>query len=297
MTPARPPASQTRRPAFLRLLPLPLGVALILILNSCGLAREAMYAPRNGPIAISEWTNSPPREVKVTTQDGLGLQGFYFPGSPQDPDIFIFFHGRKAHQGVGAKYAQYLATEGNAVLAASYRGFGGNPGSPSKEGMLKDAAAFIKEARLLKGPQARLWLIGHSLGGAVALRAANADGHVAGVIALSTFATLDEAAPPLLRGFLPDRWNNLAEVAQLSAPLLILQGEKDDIIPPASGRALFERAEGPAAYISLKNRTHKPYMQELGPWTSKAIAALAGRRADMLPVMPSGWVLAGTRNP
>lgn len=280
-----------------RALPLPLALAAVLLLDSCGLAREAMYAPRNDPIAIGDWTARTPQELHVTTEDGLRLQGFYFAGAPSDPDIFIFFHGRKAHQGVGAKYAQYLATEGNAVLVASYRGFGDNPGSPSKEGMLKDAAAFIREARSLKGPQARLWLVGHSLGGAVALRAATADGHVAGVVTLSTFATINEAAPPILRGLLPDRWNNLAEVSRLTVPLLILQGAQDDIIPSASGAELLEHASGPAAYISMRNRAHKPYMQELGPWTSKAIAAMTGGRTDMLPGLPADWVLAGMRNP
>lgn len=292
MTRAMVPAGKPRAPFLL-----PLLTGALLVLNGCGLAREAMYAPRNDPIAIAEWTHTPPREIHVTTGDGLRLQGFYFPGDPDDPDIFVFFHGRKAHQGVGAKYAQYLATEGNSVLAASYRGFGGNPGSPSKEGMLQDAAAFLKEARMLKGPQARLWLVGHSLGGAVALRAANDDGHVAGVIALSAFATVDQAAPPVFRSFLPDSWDNLTQASQLTAPLLILQGAKDTVIPATSGSQLLKKAAGPAAYISMRNRTHKPYMQELGPWTSKAIAALLNRRTDRLPGMPSDWVLAGIRAP
>lgn len=278
-------------------LALSLTASAAVLLNSCGLAREAMYAPRNDRIVIEEWTKTRPLDTEVKTDDGLRLQGFYFPGAPDDPDIFIFFHGRGAHQGVGAKYAQYLATEGNAVLVASYRGFGGNPGSPSRKGMLKDATAFLKEARALKGPGARLWLVGHSLGGAVALQSAASHGDVAGVIALSTFATVEEAAPALVRGFLPDAWDNLQLVGQIGVPLLILQGNKDDVIPLNSGAQLLAAAHGPAAYISMLNRTHKPYMQELGPWTSKAIAAMSNNEMDMLPELPADWILAGTHVP
>src|SRR3546814_17104596 len=90
------------------------------------------------------------------------LTGYYWPGDPDDKDIVVFFHGRGAHQGVGAKYAQYIAGHGDNVLVASYRGFGGNPGQPSKPGLLKDADAFIAEARKRAGAGARLWLVGHS---------------------------------------------------------------------------------------------------------------------------------------
>lgn len=272
-------------------------LGLALLLDGCGLAREALYAPRNDAIVIADWTNAPPREVHAQTADGLRLQGFYWPGDPAGRDIILFFHGRHAHQGVGAKYAQYLQGHGEAVLVASYRGFGGNPGSPSRAGMLKDAAAFIALARALKGPESRLWLVGHSLGGAVALQAAADDGHVAGVVAISTFARMREAAPVLLREMLPDRWNNLDAVARLKVPLLILQGSKDTTIPPDSGSELLAAAHGPAAYVSLLGATHKPYMQQIGPWTSGAIAALRDGDLTALPPLPEGWRIAGERRP
>src|SRR3546814_14121750 len=108
------------------------------------------------PIDIREWTSTPPEEIKVVTSDGLTLTGYYWPGDTGDKDIVVFFHGRGAHQGVGAKYAQYIAGHGDNVLVASYRGFGGNPGQPATPGLSQDAEAFVAEPRTRAGAGATI---------------------------------------------------------------------------------------------------------------------------------------------
>src|SRR3546814_1528949 len=110
---------------------------LMLSANGCTIAREALYAPRESPIDIREWTNTPPEEIKVVTSDGLNLTGYYWPGDPDDKDIVVFFNGTVAHQGVGAKSAQYIAGLGDNVLVSSHRGFVVNPGQHSKSRLLK----------------------------------------------------------------------------------------------------------------------------------------------------------------
>src|SRR3546814_9510930 len=108
--------------------------------------------------------------MKVVTRDGMIVTVYYWAGDPDDKDIVVFFHGRGAHQGVGAKYAQYIAGHGDNVLVASYRGFGGNPGQPSKPGLLRDADAFIDEARKRVGAGERLGPVGQYLGSDGALQ-------------------------------------------------------------------------------------------------------------------------------
>jgi alpha-beta hydrolase superfamily lysophospholipase len=277
----------------LSLLALPL-LAATLAAGGCGIARQALYAPRAEAVTIADWTNTPPQTLDVRSADGLGLQGFYWPGAPGDRDVFLFFHGRRAHQGVGAKYAQYLRGRGDAVLVASYRGFGGNPGRPSKEGLLRDATAFVAKARELAGPGARLWFVGHSLGAAVALEAACSDGHPAGVITISAFADIREATPALISSVLPDSWDNRAAVRCIKAPMLILQGSADDIVPPKSAGELLTQTGGPAEAITMIGWTHKPVMQTLGPWTAQAIEALAKGSTAPLPPLPADWTVMGT---
>lgn len=279
-----------------RVLALPL-LAALLAAGGCALARDALYAPRSAPVAIASWTGSTPQTLAVATSDGLSLQGFYWPPTPGDRDVFLFFHGRGAHQGIGAKYAQYLRGRGDAVLVASYRGFGGNPGHPSREGMLKDAAAFIAKARQLAGTNARLWLVGHSLGAAVALQSACTDGHVAGVVTISAFADLRDAAPPLTRPFLPDQWDNRTAAHCVRAPLLILHGAQDKLVSPASAASLLQNSGGPATAIAIADWAHKPVMQTMGPWVAAAIDTLASGPATPLPPLPPLWQMQGVHRP
>jgi len=272
-------------------------LALLALLQGCALARDALYRPRSGPIDIARFTAAVrPEEIRVATAGGTPLQGFYWAGAPGDRDLILFFHGRHAHQGIAAKYAQYLLGAGDAVMVASYRGFGPNPGHPSRARMLQDAAAFTREARARCGEGCRLWFAGHSLGGAVALEAARADGHAAGVVTISTFARLRDAAPPLLRPFLPDRWDNLAAARGITAPLLAIQGEVDKVVPPRSADQLAAVAGGPVAEIRIAGMGHAPNMAAIGPWVRDAIAgADRGSGWQDLPATPPGWTVVAAR--
>src|SRR3546814_2561461 len=71
-------------------------------------------------------------------------------------------------------------------------------------------------------------------------------------------------------------------------------GGKDDVVPASSSEELLEAASGPAAFISMKDWTHKPVMQKLGPWISHAIETMRGGKVDMLPELLKGWSLAGS---
>lgn len=275
-----------------RLCAVALGAAAVTGLSSCGVARNVLYSPRTGPVAISQWTNEAPAPLSVTTSDGLALTGYYWPGASDDPDIFVFFHGRHAHQGIGAKYAQYLRGRGDGVLVASYRGFGDNPGRPSKDGMIHDAAAFVAKARALAGPDARLWLVGHSLGAAVALQAARGEPNIGGVITIGAFARIQDATPPLLRGLLPDQWDNRDAVRNADEPLILLHGSADRVVPPGSAGALARLSPRHATAIMMGDSAHKPNMQKIGPWISAAIETVAAAGKGTLPPLPDGWVMA-----
>ena len=179
---------------------------------------------------------------------------------------------------------------GNAVVVASYHGFSGNPGRPSQTRMMADAAAFIAFAREKAGPNARVWLIGHSIGAAVVLNAAAVDQSIEGVIAMNAFSRVAAAAPRITRALIPDRWDNLTALKSLKHPVIFMQGGRDRIVPASSGDELFSAYGGPSSLIIGETAYHNPDMATLGPWLNAAIAAMQTGSLATLPSPPPGWV-------
>ena len=265
-------------------------VAAMVSLGGCAISRQIVYAPDHDAVALEPGPAGLPQPIHVTSADGLDLAGYYWPGAPGDPDVAIYFHGRHWNAQRSANAARYLSGAGDAVIVASYRGFDDNPGRPSEDGLSRDAAAFIARARALGGPDARIWLVGHSIGAAVALRAAAQDGHVDGVIALSSFVRIADAAPRITRALIPDRWDNAAALAALHIPVIFIQGALDRLVPQGSAATLFAGYDGPASLVMGEESRHNPDMAQIGPWISQAIAAMAGGTLATLPAPPPGWV-------
>lgn len=265
------------------------------VLSGCGLARKAMYAPSTWTVDIrSRVWKVAPEEITVTTSDQLTLTGYYWAGAKDDPDTILFFHGRGSHQAIAARYAQHLIGRGDNVLVVSYRGFGGNPGTPSRVGILRDADAFVAEAVRRTGPGARLWFVGHSLGGAVAFAAAEKYGSASGVFAISTFSAFKEAAPKIVRGLLPEKWDNLAVASRLHVPVVLLHGTADDVVPYASMDKILKAAAGPALAITMPNETHTPNMKVIGPFLSAEVERINAGADPLSPPLPAGWVVSGS---
>ena len=270
-----------------------LALALAGALPGCAaISRDILYSPHRKPVA-AQWIGAPPQTISVTTPDKLDLKGYYWPGAPADPDIYVVFHGGNWNVEMNAQAAQHLVGAGNAVLVASYRGFEGNPGRLSQAGLMTDAAAFIAKARELAGPNPRVWLIGHSIGSSVALHAAARDPNVAGVIAMSVFVRIAAAAPKISRAFIPDRWNNLDALKALKVPVLFVQGDLDRLVPEGSADMLFKAYGGPSALVVGAQSRHNPDMALLSPWLNKVIDTMQDNPQAALPAPPAGWAEKG----
>lgn len=265
---------------------------LLATLAGCaGAIRERIYRADPAPVGIAQYVGTPPQPLSVRGEDGVALSGYYWPGAADDRDVLIFFHGRGSNQGVGARYAEHLTGHGDHVIVASYRGFGGNPGSPSQAGLMTDGRAFVAKARELAGPEARIFLVGHSLGGAVALHVA-ATVPVAGVVTLSTFDRLEESAPGGVGALLPDKWNNLDAVTKIRVPLVMMQGTVDDRVTMDQAADLFAAARSPAILLTVAGAGHNPRMDRLGPLVTEAVEAIDAATLSRYPAtLPPGMTV------
>ncbi|MET0249074.1 MAG: alpha/beta fold hydrolase [Sphingobium sp.] len=270
----------------------PIALSFALALSACSAQlREQIYKADAAPVELARYVRTMPGEEVVRTDDGLDLTGYYWPGAADDRDVIIFFHGRGSNQAVGARYAEYLTGKGDHVLVASYRGFGGNPGKPSEAGLIADGRAFVAKARDLAGPNAQIFLVGHSLGGAVALHVA-AHEHVAGVITLSTFDSFAASAPGGMGALLPDKWDNVAAAKKLRAPFVMTYGTADERVDRDQADALFRAAPSPSALVTVPGAGHNPQMDRLAPLITQAVAAIdADAMASYPDMLPEGMAV------
>lgn len=203
-------------------------------------------------------------EVRVRTADGLDLLAWYRAAASVGPvgrPTIIYFHGNGGHIGYrGGRVRTYLDA-GFGVLLVEYRGYGGNPGRPSEPGLALDAAAALAFLDAAGVAPERTVVYGESLGASVAVTLAAdqaASGRPVGAVVLEAppSSITDVAAyhyPWLpVRWLLTDRFEATQRIAAIAAPLLIVHGEADQVVPVHLGRALFAAAGEPkeAAWIA-----------------------------------------------
>lgn len=186
--------------------------------------------------------------VTLATADGLRLNAWYLAPAPGRP-VLAYFHGNGGNIGDRARRLRRFAAAGLGVLMPDYRGYGGNPGRPSEDGLYQDARAALDFLSARAIPAGRVVLWGESLGSGVAVRMA-AERAVAAVVLEAPYTSLADLArrsyPWIPTGLLlADRFPSRERIGRVTAPLLVLHGERDAIIPVAQGRALLAAAAGP----------------------------------------------------
>lgn len=199
------------------------------------------------------------REVYFDAADGVRLQALLLANSASDM-LTIYFHGNAGNIYHRIADLQRLRQSGVAVLGVSYRGYAGSEGSPSEPGIYLDAAAAFRYATATLGyPASRLVVMGRSIGSTAATDLAQ-DRVIAGLILVSPLSTAREQASEMGLGFAAglagNAFNNLEKVARVKAPLLVIHGTNDTLIPPGMGRAVFAAAAGAKQFAAIDGAGH-----------------------------------------
>ncbi len=187
--------------------------------------------------------------ISVQTADGLTLRGWYQPAADVKP-TFLFFHGNARNIEIRADKARAYTDAGYGMLLASYRGYGGNPGEPSEEGLYADGRAYL-DWLLASGVEAgSIVLYGESLGTAVAVQMAT-EYDVKAVILETPFSSALDLAKanypfiPFIELLLKDQYLSDEKIAAAKAPIFFGVAGQDFVTPPRFGRALYEAAREP----------------------------------------------------
>lgn len=244
-----------------------LGVGLVLLVVVIGvltagwrLQRRLIYFPDTAvPSAGSVLPGA--QEITIRTEDGLALGAWHVSPTGTDCGVTVLvMPGNAGSRALRAPLARRLAAKGVAVLLLDYRGYGGNPGSPSQEGLITDARAA--RAYLLDHgvPAQRLIYFGESLGAAVATRLA-AEVPPGGLVLRSPFTDLAAVGSqhyPLLpvRLLLRDRFPVIELIDQIRVPTVVVYGSADTIVPPEQSLAVAATAAGPARTVEIPRADH-----------------------------------------
>ena len=210
--------------------------------------RQLLYLPDRTRPELLGLEKLGVREVTLTTEDGLSLLSWYLPGHPGRP-VIAYFHGNGGHIGYRAERLLRFAQEGFGALMAEYRGYGGNPGTPSETGFYNDGRAALAFLAREGVAPSRLVLYGESLGSGVAVALA-AEHEIGALILEAPFTSVAEVAQchfpyvPASRMVI-DRFDSLSRIGRVKAPILVLHGERDRVVPIRYGRALFDAGPEP----------------------------------------------------
>jgi len=190
--------------------------------------------------------------VQFPTTDGLSLEGIQIGTTAAWPYWILFCSasGMTIHMTEFQEQLRALRSFGYGVLSFDYRGFGGNAGEPTEEGVYVDAeSAYTYLTQNLRVPPTRVILAGRSLGSAVAVELATRV-NVAGLVLFSPIDSVPLAGARLypwfpVRRFARNQFDNLAKVGRLQSPVVVVHGTTDEMISIEVARSLYEKVLPP----------------------------------------------------
>jgi len=256
-----------------------LAVVVLAVALMWTLQRRLIYLPSTRPLPPAAEVLDGARDVRLHTADGLALTAWHLPAREGAATVLVA-HGNGGDIAGRAPLAVALGARGLGVLLLEYRGYGGNPGSPSEEGLGQDARAAREYLLDAAGvPRERLLYLGESLGGAVVAELAAAH-PPAGLVLRSPFtdlAAVGRVHYPFLpvRMLLRDRHQVAERLHHIDVPTTVVYGTADSIVPPAQSRAVAEAAAGPTRIVAVAGADHNDRILLDGDQLIDAVADLA----------------------
>ena len=220
------------------------------------------------------------KEIEIAAADGVALVAWYAPARNDKP-IILYFHGNAANAANRAPRIELIREHGFGVLYLNNRGYGGSRGRPTEENNVADAIVAYDHLIGLGVPAATIVAYGESLGSGQVVRLAAARPVAAIVLEAPLTSTVDVARSTYF--WLPiglliaDKYDNERNIRSVTAPVLILHGEQDGVIPVEMGRRVYRGANQPKRIELFPQGTHDDLFDH-GAWekTRAFVDSLSG---------------------
>jgi alpha-beta hydrolase superfamily lysophospholipase len=231
--------------------------------------RELTFRPVR---EVSGWFSGLPSDVRefyLPLSDAPGAERlftWYWPNENPSAPTLLYLHGVRWNLTAHLRRIENLRSFGFSVMAIDYRGFGKSDGEmPSEEGVYDDAAAAWRWLVSQEPDPRKRFIYGHSLGTAVATQLAvdkgAADG-MGGLILEGGFTSLPEMARALAPSWFPVDWfvtqkfATLEKIAKVPAPVLLVHGTGDRMVPHRFSEALYQAANNPKQLVLVDGGSH-----------------------------------------
>jgi fermentation-respiration switch protein FrsA (DUF1100 family) len=264
-------------------------VLAVLVAAAWWFQRRLIYFPATGPVAPARSVIIGASDVTLHTSDGLELGAWFVPPETRGRRMTVLVaNGNAGDRSGRAALAGTLAARGFAVLLFDYRGYGGNPGSPSETGLALDARAaydyLVTDAAV---PPDRVLFLGESLGAAVVTELATKH-PPAGLVLRSPFvglASVGQVHYPVLpvRLLLRDDFPVSERLADVEAPISVVYGSEDSIVPPDQSRSVAESAPSLWKLFEVTGADHNDARLTQGDAVIRAVIELADHLAHPRP--------------
>jgi fermentation-respiration switch protein FrsA (DUF1100 family) len=221
--------------------------------------RSLMYFPDTAHVVPAEAGLPEAEEVPLTAADGVHVTAWHVPPRDAKP-VIVYFHGNGGALRFRVARFRRLIADGVGLVALEYRGYGGSAGSPSEQGLIADAQAAYRFAAG-RYPSQQLVLWGESLGSGVAIALA-AERPVGRMIVEAPF-TSAVALGARHYWYLPvsllmkDQFRSDLRISNVTAPVMIMHGVHDRVVPYAMGEQLFDLANKPKHFVRFLDGGHE----------------------------------------
>lgn len=221
----------------------------------------------------------------LKTADGEVLDALFLPARNPGRPWILYMHGNASDLEIKFPRAKALNAYNFSVLTFDWRGFGRSTGTPSEEGLLRDAAAAFAWMRE-RAEQSKIVVFGESLGTGVAVDLATRQ-KFAGLVlegAYSSTADVGAYRYPMfpVRLIMRDQFRSDLKIGKITMPLLQQHGTADSVIPFRLGQKLFALAPEPKTFIAYKGADHNELPEHFGSYEdlAKFVEKVAGAEVN-----------------